>query len=190
MPRTQKLHRPMRSRRIRPVATIHDVAARAGVSVATVSRVLNGKTVVREDTQRLVQEAAKALRCVPNIAARALSIRQSHTIGIVLPDVHGEFFSEVIRGIDLAARKAGYHILVSGSHSDVGEMLAVLEAMPGRVGGLLLIAPHLPPPQPPQHLTAGLPPVVAQATAHTPAGDTPATTHRPRPPRAHTSRPR
>src|SRR5260221_14269704 len=97
MPRTQKLHRPMRPRRIRPVATIHDVAARAGVSVATVSRVLNGKTVVREDTQRLVQEAAKALRYVPNVAARSLSIRRSHTIGIVLPDVHGEFFSEVIR---------------------------------------------------------------------------------------------
>src|SRR6476619_940851 len=127
MPRTQKLHRPVRHRRVRAVATIHDVAARAGVSVATVSRVLNSKTVVREDTRKLVHEAAKALRYVPNVAARSLSIQRSHAIGIVLPDVHGEFFSEVIRGIDLAARKAGYHILVSGSHSNIMEMLAVLE---------------------------------------------------------------
>src|SRR5262245_23571967 len=104
MPRTLKPQRSPRTRRTRAaVATIHDVAARAGVSVATVSRVLNGKSVVREDTRRLVNEAAKALRYVPNVAARSLSIRRSHTIGIVLPDVHGEFFSEVIRGIDLAA---------------------------------------------------------------------------------------
>src|SRR5947207_15226224 len=131
----------------RPGVTIHDVAARAGVSVATVSRVLNGKELVREETSRHVLEAAKSLRYVPNIAARSLSIRRSHTIGIVLPDVHGEFFSEVIRGIDLAARKAGYHILVSGSHSDIAEMLAVLEAMRGRVDGLVLMAPDVTPSQ-------------------------------------------
>lgn len=158
MPRTQKLQRSPRARRTRAVvATIHDVAARAGVSVATVSRVLNGKSVVREDTRRIVSEAAQALRYVPNVAARALSIRQSHTIGIVLPDVHGEFFSEVIRGIDLAARKAGYHILVSGSHSDMSEMLAVLEAMRGRVDGLVLMAPDVTPASLQGSLTSNLP---------------------------------
>ncbi|HVT58507.1 MAG TPA: LacI family DNA-binding transcriptional regulator [Thermoanaerobaculia bacterium] len=123
--------------------TIRDVAAHAGVSVATVSRVLNGKEVVREATLRQVLAAAKLLRYVPNVAARSLSSRRSQTIGIVLPDVHGEFFSEVIRGIDVAARRAGYHILVSGSHSDVGEMLEVLEAMRGRVDGLVVMAPDL-----------------------------------------------
>jgi LacI family transcriptional regulator len=131
-------------RRRRPAAvTIHDVAARAGVSVATVSRVLNRKTPVREETSRQVLEVARTLRYVPNLAARALSIRRSHTIGIVLPDVHGEFFSEVIRGIDLAARRAGYHILVSGSHSDRDEMLAVLGAMRGRVDGLVVMSPDV-----------------------------------------------
>src|SRR6476659_3776905 len=121
-------HDPLRFRRRRGAAvTIHDVAARAGVSVATVSRVLNGKGVVREETRRQVLEAAKTLRYVPNVAARSLSSRRNQTIGIVLPDMHGEFFSEVIRGIDLAARRAGYHILVSGSHSDAREMLDVLE---------------------------------------------------------------
>ncbi len=135
--------RAPRRRRRPATVTIHDVAARAGVSVATVSRVLNRKTAVREETSRQVLEAARSLRYVPNIAARALSIRRSHTIGIVLPEVHGEFFSEVIRGIDLAARRAGYHILVSGSHSDRDEMLAVLEAMRGRVDGLVVMSPDV-----------------------------------------------
>jgi len=125
------------------VVTIHDVAARAGVSVATVSRVLNGKELVREETSRQVRAAAKLLRYVPNVAARSLSIRRSQTIGIVLPDVHGEFFSEVIRGIDLAARAEGYHILVSGSHSDPGQMMEVVDTMRGRVDGLVVMAPDV-----------------------------------------------
>src|SRR5436305_11886500 len=109
-----------RSRRRRRTAavTIHDVAARAGVSVATVSRVLNRNAPVRQETLQHVQDVARRLRYVPNTAARALSIRRSNTIGVVLPDVHGEFFSEVIRGIDVAERTSGFHILVSRPHSN------------------------------------------------------------------------
>jgi LacI family transcriptional regulator len=128
----------------REAATIRDVAERAGVSVATVSRVLNGKEVVREETLRQVLDAARALHYVPNVAARSLSNRRSQTIGVVLPDVHGEFFSELIRGIDVAARNERYHVLVSGSHSDAGETLEVLAAMRGRVDGLVLMAPMAP----------------------------------------------
>ncbi len=135
--------RKVRRRNPAAVVTIHDVAARAGVSVATVSRVLNGKELVREETSKQVRAAAKSLRYVPNIAARSLSIRRSQTIGIVLPDVHGEFFSEVIRGIDLAARAEGYHILVSGSHSNPAQMLEVVDTMRGRVDGLLVMAPDV-----------------------------------------------
>ena len=135
--------RRARSRPVAAAATIRDVAARAGVSVATVSRVLNGKELVREATSAQVREAARTLRYVPNVAARSLSIRRSQTVGIVLPEVHGEFFSEVIRGIDVAARREGYHILVSGSHSDVGEMMEMVEAMRGRVDGLVIMAPDV-----------------------------------------------
>src|SRR6059058_5814377 len=101
--------RNLRRRNTAAAATIHDVAERAGVSVATVSRVLNGKELVREETSKQVLIAAKSLRYVPNVAARSLSIRRSQTVGIVLPDVHGEYFSEVIRGIDIDARHDGYH---------------------------------------------------------------------------------
>jgi LacI family transcriptional regulator len=142
MPISRDARKPRR-RHNAAATTIHDVAARAGVSVATVSRVLNGIAVVREETSRDVRAAAKFLRYVPNVAARSLSIRRSQTIGIVLPDVHGEFFSEVIRGIDLAARREGYHILVSGSHSEPGEMLEVVETMRGRVDGLVIMAPDV-----------------------------------------------
>src|SRR5947199_2856133 len=145
--------------------TIHDVAAQAGVSVATVSRVLNGKEVVREETLQQVLAAAEKLHYVPNVAARSLSIRRSHTLGIVLPDVHGEFFSEVIRGIDVAARRAGYHILVSGSHSDAGEMVAMINAMRGRVDGLLVMAPDVAVASLGKQIRSDLPMVLLNATA-------------------------
>ena len=143
MPSQPESRRSRRRRGHTSTVTIHDVAERAGVSVATVSRVLNGKELVRDETAQHVLAAAKSLRYVPNVAARSLSIRRSQTIGIVLPAVHGEFFSEVIGGIDVAARKDNYHILVSGSHSDAGEMIAVIEAMRGRVDGLLVMAPDV-----------------------------------------------
>lgn len=131
------------SKRTDAQATIRDVAAKAGVSVATVSRVFNDKHLVRDATYRRVRAVAERLRYVPHAGARSLSLRATNTIGVVLPDLHGEFFSEVIRGIDLAARQSGYHLLVSGSHSDRADMQAVLQAVRGRVDGLIVMSPDL-----------------------------------------------
>ncbi|HET7712403.1 MAG TPA: LacI family DNA-binding transcriptional regulator, partial [Thermoanaerobaculia bacterium] len=125
------------------VATIRDVAAEAGVSVATVSRVFNTPDVVRHDTVRSVRAVAQRLSYVPHLGARSLSMRRTNTIGVLLPDLHGEFFSEIIRGIDSAARRSGYHLLVSGSHSDWNEMAAVLSATRGRVDGLIVMSPDV-----------------------------------------------
>lgn len=125
------------------VATIRDVASRAGVSVATVSRALNGIGPIRSETATRVKSAVRALAYVPHAAARSLSIRRTHTLGVLLPELHGEFFSEVIRGIDVAARQRGYHILVSGSHSDAREMSAMLQALRGRVDGVIVMSPDL-----------------------------------------------
>jgi LacI family transcriptional regulator len=124
-------------------ATIKDVAKAAGVSVATVSRVVNDSGPVRAETRRRITEIAAKLHYTPNSAARSLSTRKTHALGVLLPDLYGEFFSEVIRGIDQAAQRRGYHILVSSSHSDRAQVESALRAMQGRVDGLLLMSPDL-----------------------------------------------
>lgn len=123
-------------------ATIKDVAKAAGVSVATVSRALNCADNVLPETRQRIQDAAKALRFTPSGAARSLITRRTDTVGALLPDLHGEYFSELIRGIDQAARARGLHLLVSSSHGDADEAAAALRAMNGRVDGLLVMSPH------------------------------------------------
>jgi LacI family transcriptional regulator len=99
---------------------------------------------VREETRRRIRRAIHRLRYVPHGAAKSLITRKTHTLAVLLPDLYGEFFSELIRGIDLAARKGGYHLLVSGSHGSRSEMEAMLRAIRGRVDGLIALAPDLP----------------------------------------------
>lgn len=123
-------------------ATIKDVARAAGVSVATVSRAMNGADNVLPDTKARILEVARSLRFTPSGAARSLITRRTDTIGALLPDLHGEYFSELIRGIDQAARARGLHLLVSSSHGDADEAAAALRAMNGRVDGLLVMSPH------------------------------------------------
>ena len=123
--------------------TIKDVARVAGVSVATVSRALNGHTNVTAQTRARVMGVVAQLRFVPSSAAQSMITRRTHTIGALLPDLHGEYFSELIRGIDLAARARGLHLLVSSSHGDAVEAAAALRAMNGRVDGLLVMSPHV-----------------------------------------------
>lgn len=123
--------------------TIKDVARVAGVSVATVSRALNGHANVTEQTRAHVMGVVAQLRFVPSSAAQSMITRRTHTVGALLPDLHGEYFSELIRGIDLAARARGLHLLVSSSHGDAAEAAAALRAMNGRVDGLLVMSPHV-----------------------------------------------
>src|SRR5882672_11746310 len=123
--------------------TLKDVAREAQVSTATVSRVINGHGNVSEATRERILGVAERLRYVPDSAARSLSTGLTHTIGVLLPDLYGEFFSELIRGIDVAARRRGLHLLVSSSHGDAAEAAAALRAMTGRVDGLLVMSPHV-----------------------------------------------
>ena len=122
--------------------TIKDVARVAGVSVATVSRALNGRANVTAQTRERVLGVVAQLRFVPSSAAQSMITRRTHTVGALLPDLHGDYFSELIRGIDLAARARGLHLLVSSSHGDATEAAAALRAMNGRVDGLLVMSPH------------------------------------------------
>jgi LacI family transcriptional regulator len=123
--------------------TIRDVAREAGVSVATVSRVLNDSGPVGDETRQRILGVASRLRYTPDGAARSLITRRTNTLGVLLPDLHGEFFSEVIRGIDSTAQRSGYHVLVSRSHRDKDEIEAAFRAMRGRVDGHIVMSPEI-----------------------------------------------
>ena len=123
------------------MANIKDVAREAGVSVATVSRVFNDSELVSDDTRKHVRDVAGRLKYWPNGAARSLITSRTNAIGVLLPDLYGDFFSELIRGIDLAAREEGLHLLVSGSHADTNALIAALRSMRGRIDGLVVMAP-------------------------------------------------
>lgn len=129
--------------RMGSMVTIKDVARKAEVSVATVSRVFSGANAVREETSKRIRDVAAQLRYTPHVGARSLTTSKTHTLGVLLPDLYGEFFSEIIRGIDVATRRSGYHLLVSSSHSDVGEVQSAVQSMRGRVDGLILMSPDL-----------------------------------------------
>ena len=122
--------------------TIKDVAREANVSIATVSRALNGHSNVTVPMRNRIKEIAARLRYMPHGAARSLSTRRTQTLGAILPDLYGEFFSELIRGMDVAARESSLHLLVSSSHGSAEETAAALRALSGRVDGLLIMSPH------------------------------------------------
>ncbi len=124
-------------------ATIRDVAREARVSVATVSRALNDSGPVRNDTRQRVHDAAENLRFTPHAGARSLITSRTNTLGVLLPDLYGEFFSEIIRGIDRSAQRAGYQLLLSSARNARDEMHGAFRAMYGRVDGLILMAPDV-----------------------------------------------
>ncbi len=138
-------------------ATIRDVARAANVSVASASRAINGLGSVTEATRSRVVAAATELRYVPNSAARSLATRRTETIGVLLPDLYGEFFSEIIRGIDGSARSRGLHLLLSNSHGDAAEAAAAIRSMRGRVDGLIVMSPHVDSTVLSENLLSGMP---------------------------------
>lgn len=140
--------------------TIKDVARHAGVSVASVSRALNGHESVTPETRARILDIARELRYMPHGAARSLITRRTQTVGAVLPDLYGEFFSELIRGMDVAARRSGLHLLVSSSHGSADETALALRALQGRVDGLLVMSPHADAPLLSDNLPSAVPTVL------------------------------
>ncbi|MBU5350803.1 LacI family DNA-binding transcriptional regulator [Paenibacillus barcinonensis] len=98
---------------------IDDVARQAGVSVTTVSRVLNNRGYISEETREKVYRVMKELDYQPNEMARALFRRKSNMIGLIIPDVSHPFFSEMTYHLEYYADKAGYKLLLCNSNRDV-----------------------------------------------------------------------
>ena len=146
-------------------ATIRDVARRAQMSVATVSRALNGFENVSEQARERIAAAVAELGYVPHAGARSLSLARNNAIGVVLPDLHGEFFSEIVRGMDREASRRGYLLLLSTLHAGGEQATNAMRAMRGRVDGLIVMAPHLSADELSAALPTGLPSILINTRA-------------------------
>ena len=121
--------------------TIRDVARKAKVSISTVSRVLNDTCNVSEHKKLAVERAAKELGYVPNPAARSLHSLKTGGVGILLPYVSGEFYAELLNGVDETVQEEGKLLMISTSHNSEDELRGALKGMHRRVDGLIIMAP-------------------------------------------------
>ena len=120
-------------------ASIYDVARESGVSVFTVSAVVNKKTHVGKRLRERVEAAIRKLNYRPNLIARSLAKRRTHTIGMIVPDIANPFFPMVVRGAEDAAQKHGYNLLLCNSDDILDkEERAVELLLSQRVDGILL----------------------------------------------------
>lgn len=121
------------------MATMNEIAKKAGVSQATVSRVINGSPSVSPETKALVMEWVRKLDFQPNQAAKALVSNRSHLIGLVLPDVLNPYFTDIIYHVEKIAAYNGFNILFSNSDGDVNRELEIMKGLRSRqVEGLLI----------------------------------------------------
>lgn len=124
-------------------STIIDVAKVAQVSVATVSRVVNGNYPVKEETRQRVQEAIEKLQYVPNMQARELNMQKSMMIGVVVPSLYNMFFAEVIDGIEASLSGDSYSLLLCCAKNDPKrEARCINDLMQRNVSGIIIISPN------------------------------------------------
>ena len=121
------------------MVSIREVARRAGVSVGTVSRVMNRNPTVQPATRERVEAAIQELDYVPNAIAASLRSRRTHTLGLIVPDVTNPYFAELVRHIERAAAAAGNSLLLGNSDNDpLQERLYIRTLSTRRVDGLII----------------------------------------------------
>lgn len=101
------------------MATIYEVSKLAGVSLATVSRVMNNNTPVKESTRRKVLDAMAQLDYRPNSIAQSLASNRSNSVGVLVSELHGPFYGAMLTGIEAEFRAAGKHVIITAGHSDL-----------------------------------------------------------------------
>jgi LacI family transcriptional regulator len=127
------------ARSSKKLATVGDVARLAGVSTSTVSHVLNNTRFVSDELRARVKTAMRELDYTPNAAARMLTLKRSHTIGLVVSDIRNPFFASVARGVEDVAQEQGYTVVLCNSDEDAEREQACLSALETRaVDGVLL----------------------------------------------------
>src|SRR5688572_13234974 len=131
-------------RRTTAGATISRVAAAAGVSRATVSRVMNGSTTVAPELASRVRAAAEALRYEPSPVARSLALGRTSTVSLVVPDLANPMFSDVLKGLSRAAAGSGYRLLVAETDENPDEEAILAVEARRRSDGIVLASPRVP----------------------------------------------
>lgn len=125
--------------------TLADVAARAGVSTMTVSRVVNGHDGVGDPTRERVKRAIEELGYRPNIVARGLKEKRSRAIGLLVPDITNPYFPEIVRGTEDVALERGYTVFLNNAIEDMEREARALQAFEDRrVDGVITFSPRLP----------------------------------------------
>jgi len=126
---------------------LDDVAKRAKVSIATVSRVVNGVGPVRTTTRARVLKAIQELKYHPNIHARTLAGGKSHTVGMVVSNLANPFFLDIFRSLESEAHRRGYDVLVANTDYNPRQLVASVHMMMGRrLAGLAVIVSEMEPP--------------------------------------------
>ncbi|MEH7817895.1 catabolite control protein A [Bacillus velezensis] len=124
--------------------TIYDVAREANVSMATVSRVVNGNPNVKPTTRKKVLEAIDRLGYRPNAVARGLASKKTTTVGVIIPDISSIFYSELARGIEDIATMYKYNIILSNSDQNLEKELHLLNTMLGKqVDGIVFMGGNI-----------------------------------------------
>ena len=124
--------------------TIYDVAREAGVSMATVSRVVNGNKNVKENTRKKVLEVIDRLDYRPNAVARGLASKRTTTVGVVIPDITNTYFAARAKGIDDIAEMYKYNIVLANSDEDDEKEVAVVNTLFSKqVDGIIFMGYHL-----------------------------------------------
>ncbi|GAA4387334.1 LacI family DNA-binding transcriptional regulator [Tsukamurella soli] len=125
-------------------ATIATVAEAAGVSIATVSRVMTGSSAVKPELAERVHEAATRLAYRPSRAARGLALGSMRNIGVILPDLTNAYFFDVVNEMHRGAAQCGYRMLVADSSGDPAEELDTAMDLLSQVDGLVLLSSRIP----------------------------------------------
>ncbi len=126
--------------------SIKDVAREAGVSIATVSRVINNVNVVSSNTKKRVDDAIEKLGYSPNIVAQSLKTQRSRSIGILIPDISSQVYPEIVRGAEDVAQMYDYSIILCNSDFDVDKEKKYIKVMKEKmVDGLLYMSSSLDP---------------------------------------------
>lgn len=126
------------------MATIYDVAQKAGVSPATVSRVLNGKATVDGGLRARVLEAVEALQFVPSSTARSLVTKRTNRVALVIPDITNPYYPEIMRGAQDALDVRGYHLILSNTDDDTERELRYINMLQQVGMDGLIISPAAP----------------------------------------------